>query len=77
MKCPECDSDIFNELSHGQTMMGSDFGCEDARGRHPHDPNAHTRVYECENGHTFSVYHYVRCYACGWRPTTRRSHQPW
>ncbi len=56
MKCPECNSSRFFELSHGQTMMGSH-----AEPPHVHDPNSHTRLFVCENNHKIEIYYTVAC----------------
>lgn len=58
MKCPECDSVRFVEISVGQTMLG----WSPRSGQpHIHDPNSYSALFSCENGHRFGIDYQKGC----------------
>lgn len=69
MICPVCkDQNRTSTVISGGTEMTcvGFFPYHDAQGvLHVHNPNKHTTLYSCSNGHKFVHSYYADCPSCG------------
>jgi hypothetical protein len=68
MKCPKCveegkRSKVYSEGTTSTCMMYDTYWDEDGK-IHKHDPNAHTSIYSCSNGHEWSQSKILPCPSC-------------
>ncbi len=69
MKCPQCvkegkASKLYYEYGTS-TDMSVEYYYDEEGGHHRHDPNTHSEVYHCSNGHRVVIGKIRGCKACG------------
>lgn len=79
MKCEKCvaEGKRSTVTDHGgmTTCMGTHSFYDEDGAHHFHDPNGHTRTYECSNGHRLSVTTYSQCRVAGCNFNSRNTFQ--
>ena len=66
-KCKELGLKSTIQMSQGgiSTLMAADYHYDEEGKQHCHDPNSHTSVCYCSNGHTITRVTYRECW-CGY-----------
>jgi len=76
MVCPKCKEE--NKKSHLYlqggfvTCMGYERYYDEDGNYHSHDTNVHSEVFNCSNGHRFSVKKLIKCQSCDFGKDSER-----